>query len=228
MMPLGIPRRPRLSPLAGMVTGVGAVTLVVGVLVLALIWSSGGPGDSQPTARNSHSDRVTQRAVPARRAGSVVQPERPLTARLPSGVVLPIRAISSRTDGRLDVPDDIRTAGWWRGGSRLGDPFGSTLLAAHIDSLSQGLGPYAELLSVQPEQRIVLTSATLEQSFQIRSLRLVAQGSLADERWIFAPWGPRRLTLVTCAPPYDASRGGYQNLVVVTATPIADPAARAS
>ncbi len=32
---------------------------------------------------------------------------------------------------------------------RLGDPFGSTLVAAHIDSKTQGLGPYAELLSVR-------------------------------------------------------------------------------
>jgi hypothetical protein len=151
-----------------------------------------------------------------------------VAAQLPSGAVIPILAVSTQADGRLDVPDDIWSAGWWRGGSRLGDPFGSTLLAAHVDSLGQGLGPYAELLSVQPEQRIVLTSATLEQSFQIRSLRLVKQGSLADEPWMFSPQGLRRLTLVTCAPPYDASRGGYQNLAVVTAVPIAEPTPRTS
>jgi hypothetical protein len=227
MTPLGIRRRLRPSPRARMATGIVAVSLVVGVMVAALMWSSGGPGDSQPTAAMTP-DLVHSAgpAVPARRAVSVVRPERPTTARLPSGAVVPIRAVSARADGRLDIPDDIRTAGWWRGGSRLGDPFGSTLLAAHIDSATQGLGPYAELLSVRPEQLVVLTSATLEQTFEVRSLRLVAQGSLAGERWIFAPRGPRRLTLVTCAPPYDASLGGYQNLAVVTATPIADPTPR--
>ena len=35
--------------------------------------------------------------------------------------------------------------------------------------------------------------------------------------------GAARLTLVTCAPPYDASRGGYQNLAVVTAVPLGPP-----
>ena len=147
-------------------------------------------------------------------------------ARLPSGALIPIRAVSTLSDGRLDVPDDIRTAGWWRGGSRIGDLFGSTLLAAHIDSTSQGLGPYVELLSVQPEQRIVVTSATLEQTFEVRSLRLLPQGSLDGERWLFSPRGERRVTLVTCAPPYDASRGGYQNLAIVTATAVANPTAR--
>jgi hypothetical protein len=99
MMPFAVGGRPRQRPLARMVTGVAAVALATGVLVAALIWWSGGPGDS----------------------------------------------------------------------------CGSTLLAAHIDSTTQRLGPHAELLSVLPRQRIELTSATLEQSFQIRSLRLVVQ-----------------------------------------------------
>jgi hypothetical protein len=72
----------------------------------------------------------------------------------------------------------------------------------------------------------VLTSATLEQSFEIRSLRLLPQGSLDGERWLFSPRGERRLTLVTCAPPYDARRGGYQNLAVVTATAVDNPTVR--
>ncbi|MEP7091179.1 MAG: class F sortase [Nocardioidaceae bacterium] len=165
-------------------------------------------------------------ARPARRAGSVPVPERPDSARLPSGRVVPVRAVSTRPDAMLDVPGDIEVAGWWRGGSRLGDPFGSTLIAAHVDSTTQGLGPYAELLSVRPGQRVTVTSRHLEQDFVIRSRQLVRQGSLAHDRWIYAPTGRRRLTLVTCAPPYVRSRGGYQNLAVVTAVPLSDPAPR--
>jgi len=117
------------------------------------------------------------------------------------------------------VPKDIRVAGWWRGGSRVGDPFGSTLVAAHVDSFTQGLGPFASLLSVKPGQTVVLSSAHLRQSFRITALRLVPQGSLAQRRWIYSARGPRRLTLVTCAGPYIADRGGYQHLAVITAIP---------
>ncbi len=164
---------------------------------------------------------------PARRAGSV-PPERPVAARLPSGRVVPIRAVSTRRDGTLDVPDDITTAGWWRGGSRVGDPFGSLLVAAHIDSRTQGLGPYAELLDVRAGDRVRMTSRHLVQEFTVRSLRLVPQGSLRRSAWIYSPSGPPRLTLVTCAPPYDASRGGYQNLAVVTGVPTSAATRRAS
>ncbi len=143
--------------------------------------------------------------------------------RLPSGVVVPIVPVATTTDGLLDVPDDVEWAGWWQGGSRLGDPFGSALVAAHVDSRTQGLGPYAELLEARAGQRVQLTSAHLQQTFVITSLELVAQGPLTDQQQMFAPSGPMRLTLVTCAPPYDVSRGGYQNLAVVTAEPVSAP-----
>ena len=117
-------------------------------------------------------------------------------------------------------------AGWWRGGSRIGDPFGSTLLAAHVDSLTQGLGPYAELPSVSSGDRIVVGTATLQQVFRVRSLRVVARESLAAATWLYSPRGVRRLTMVTCAGPYVRAAGGYQNLAVVTAVPTGPPERR--
>ena len=144
---------------------------------------------------------------PARRASSVVRPQRPVALVLPSGVVVPVRAASTTRTGLLDVPADPGIAGWWTGGSRVGDPFGSTLVAAHVDSRLQGLGPFAELLELAGGER----------------LRLVPHGPLTERSGHFAPSGPRRLTLVTCAPPYVASRGGYQNLAVVTAVPVSAP-----
>jgi hypothetical protein len=122
----------------------------------------------------------------------------------------------------LDVPDDITEAGWWRNGARLGDPFGSTLIAGHVDAADQGLGAFAELLSVREGQRVRVRSRGLEQSFTIRSRRLVARGGLRAATDVYSARGPRRLTLVTCAPPYLRDRGGYQNLAVVTAVPTDD------
>jgi hypothetical protein len=145
---------------------------------------------------------------------------------LPSGRQVPIRAVGTTAAGLLDVPADVNRAGWWSGGSRLGDPFGSTLVAAHVDSRTQGLGPFAELLTVSRGARIQLESKHLAQVYEVQSRRMVAQGSLADETWLFDVAGERRLTLVTCAPPYDAARGGYQTLAVIIATPVGPAEAR--
>lgn len=176
---------------------------------------------SSPTAEPTSASPVT----PARRSG--VAAEAPVRVQLPSGTTVPVRAVTTSADGVLDVPDDIRTAGWWRGGSRLGDPFGATLIAAHIDSRSQGLGPYVELLSVRAGAKIVVDSKRLEQIFNVTSLRLVPRNSLAGKTGLFSVSGPRRLVMVTCAGPFDASRGGYQNLAVVTARPDGGPSRRA-
>ena len=140
---------------------------------------------------------------------------------------MPVRPAATAHDGRLLVPLDIRSAGWWRGGSRLGDPFGSMLVAAHVDSRTQGLGPYAELLSFRPGDRVRVSSRHLVSDYRVRSLRLVPQGPLHSRPWIFSATGRQRLTMVTCAPPYDRSRGGYQNLAVVTADPDGAPERRA-
>ena len=151
--------------------------------------------------------------------GDPMVPEAPGSLRLPSGRVVPVRVVSTDGNGQLDVPDDPRSAGWWRGGSRLGDPSGTTLLAAHVDSPRQGLGPFAELYDARPGLRLVLRSAGLRQDFHIRSVRLIRRGSLTAHPDLYSPSGTRQLVLVTCAPPYDPTRGGYQNLVVLVARP---------
>ncbi len=209
------------------------VVLLGAVAAGIIAWAQAGSAD--PHARHNpavHADAgrgdATESAkpvVPARRAGSV-RPEAPTGSVLPDGRVVPVLPAGTASDGRLAVPDDIRIAGWWRGSARLGDPFGSTLLAAHVDSFTQGLGPFAGLLSARSGQHVTLRSRHLTQTYAVVSLALVPRGTLSQHPRIFSARGPRRLTLVTCAGPYDAARGGYQNLAVITARPVQDAVAR--
>jgi hypothetical protein len=212
--------------------GVTVVVLAVCATVGGIAWAqarsgvspvSGASAGTGNAGDRSSSPTVVSPVVPARRVGAV-RPEVPDRSVLPGGQVVPIVPAGTAHDGSLAVPDDIRVAGWWRGGARLGDPFGSTLLAAHVDSFTQGLGPYAGLLSVTAGQRIIVSSPHLRQTFSVVSLALVPRGTLSAHPRIFSARGPRRLTLVTCAGPYDAARGGYQNLAVITARPVADAA----
>jgi len=154
--------------------------------------------------------------------------EEPRSLRLPSGRVVPVQAVSTGRHGQLDVPDDPRTAGWWRGSSRVGDPSGKTLLAAHIDSTRQRLGPFVELYDSHPGLPLVLRSAGLRQDFRVRSVRLIRRTSLTARPELYSPSGTRQLVLVTCAPPHDPRHGGYQNLAVLVAEPSGQPTPRAN
>ena len=59
----------------------------------------------------------------------------------------------------------------------------------------------------------------MSQVFAVDSIKVVPKTDLDTDDDIFSPDGSARLVLITCAGPYDADRGGYQNLAIVTATP---------
>jgi hypothetical protein len=188
----------------------------------------GGVESSDGPVRSATSTTATADPTPAQvatRVGSVV-PEPPTWIRLPHGHLIRIQAVGTTRNRFLDVPLDVGVAGWWDGGSRVGDPFGSTLVAAHVDSRTQGLGPFAGLLTVRPGDRVRVWSDGLRQTFRIRTRRLRPQGTIGPGSWLHSPDGPRRLTLVTCAGPYDPAEGGYQNLAVIVAEPTGDPRRR--
>lgn len=165
-------------------------------------------------------------AAPAgigRAAGSQVATHRPDAVRLPSGVAMPVDSVATGDDGVLELPTDIGRAGWWDGGSRIGDPFGTIVLAAHVDSLTDGIGPFAELLRARTGQRLRVTGAGSVQQFEIVSVRLTPRASLSQESSIFSVRGPLRLVLITCAGPFDAARGGYRDNLIVTASAVGRP-----
>jgi hypothetical protein len=62
----------------------------------------------------------------------------------------------------------------------------------------------------------------LRRTFEIRARSLRPQGTIAPTSWLHSRHGPARLTLVTCAGPYDPAAGGHQNLAVIVAFPIGD------
>ena len=66
--------------------------------------------------------------------------------------------------------------------------------------LASLVGPYVELLSVRADQKLQVTTRHLRQDFTIRSRRLLPQGSLADDPWLFSPTGDQDLAVVTAVP----------------------------
>ncbi len=167
----------RVVPVRPVLTGRRCVSvpLLLAVAAVALTACDQAPQRAVVTPSEQEPSHLTARD--AERTGPRAEP--PTGVRLPSGVRVPVRPADTRPDGLLDVPDDVRMSGWWRGGSRLGDPFGSTLLAGHVDSAVQGLGPYAELLTVRPGDRVVIRSAHLRQVFAVAALRAGPTGLAA-------------------------------------------------
>ncbi|MEU4390293.1 class F sortase [Kribbella sp. NPDC023855] len=144
---------------------------------------------------------------------------------VPTGLVLPGGAkaavVPAKTvTGELAVPERVQQVGWWDGGAEAGDPFGSVVIAGHIDSAKEGIGFFVRLLKVRAGEVVVLRGAGHSASYRVDSVTSVPKGALATESGAFEQTGAHRLVLITCTGSYDRARGGYEKNLVVSATPL--------
>ncbi|TCN41196.1 LPXTG-site transpeptidase (sortase) family protein [Kribbella orskensis] len=138
---------------------------------------------------------------------------------LPGGSHAPVLPAST-VDGQLVVPERVQRVGWWDGGAEAGDPFGSVVLAGHVDSATDGIGYFARLLKVKAGEVVVLRGDGHSASYRVNSVVSVPKNALATESGAFDQTGDHRLVLITCTGAYDRARGGYEQNLVVSAEPI--------
>ena len=143
----------------------------------------------------------------------------PTSIELPSGdsaVIEPAHTVN----GVLEVPTDVQHVGWWDGSSYAGDPFGSTVLAGHIDSRQQGLGFFAQLLMVQVGDLIMLRSDGNTLTYQVVSTSLVQKEALASDSDALDQRGPHRLVMITCSGQWHPELRSYDSNLVLVADPV--------
>lgn len=133
-----------------------------------------------------------------------------------SAEVLPAATV----DGVLKVPESVQHVGWWDGSAHAGEPFGSTVIAGHVDSATEGIGFFARLLRVKVGDTITLRSDSHRLKYRVMSVRKVAKKALATDNQAFKQTGPHRLVLITCTGSFHRDRGGYDSNLVVIGKPL--------
>jgi hypothetical protein len=156
------------------------------------------------------------RAVPARNPVAS-QPRRLVIGRL--GVSMPVLPTGLTSGGQMALPDHPQQVGWYRYGPQPGDASGSVVLGGHVDSRAYGTGPLATLGRLERGDRIVVQQTAGRQVYRVRSVRLISKRALPVAA-LFDRGGPATLRILTCGGPYDPSRGGYRDNLVVTADPL--------
>lgn len=120
----------------------------------------------------------------------------------------------------MRIPRDARRVGWYRFGPRPGGGVGSVVLAAHVDSRTQGLGAFYPLREADRGDRVVMTSTGGRRwTYRVVAREVFRKRALPLED-LFRRDGREVLTLITCGGPYLADAGGYQDNVVVSAVPV--------
>ncbi|BDZ66016.1 class F sortase [Agromyces mangrovi Wang et al. 2018] len=120
----------------------------------------------------------------------------------------------------MELPENPNVAGWYRYGPGIGDESGTVVVAAHVDSLEFGLGPFAAIADAPVGTEIVLTSAEgTTERFVIASRDAARKGSV-DWDAVFDRSGERRLAIITCGGEFDWERRTYLDSVVVLTEPV--------
>lgn len=202
------------------------VAAVVAVVVAGVLVSPTRSSTSAITAEPLPAATRSTPAAPTSRAPTPAEPAREGTQAPsqvdrfePAELILPDKQRAdvvpvATADGELQVPKHVDRLGWWDGSAWLGDPFGATVIAGHVDSATEGLGFFAQLLGIRTGQRVtILGDHGQRQTYEVTSVRTIAQNALADGRTLDQT-GDHRLVLITCTGAYTPGKGYSSNLVV--------------
>ena len=125
-----------------------------------------------------------------------------------------------RPDGQMDLPEQLDAAGWYKFGPRPGARAGSAVIAGHVDSHQEGVGPLAKLREARPGDQVLVSGADgSTMAFQVISVEQIAKTGLPLDE-VFRRDGAPVLRIVTCGGEYSGKARSYLDNVVVTATQV--------
>lgn len=142
----------------------------------------------------------------------------------PTRVVVPSLGLDMRIDteglepnGDMSLPVSPFRAGWYEYAAAPNSPAGATVLAAHVDALGEGLGPFSRLRSLDPgADASVIDAAGTTHNYRVVSVERIDKGVVPWANY-FSLAGAPRLVLITCGGEYDSSVGSYDDNYIVTA-----------
>lgn len=136
------------------------------------------------------------------------------------GVAIPVEPVGVTDDGQMEIPPLAEVAGWYRYGPSPAQDTGTTVIAAHVDSIaSAGLGPFARLGELPPGATVAVTleDGTVR-SYTVTSVDQTPKTVVAWDD-VFIREGDHRLVLITCGGTFQRQVRSYSDNVIVTAEP---------
>ena len=141
-------------------------------------------------------------------------------AAAPTRVTLPSLNVTSTLiglgiagDGTIQTPVDYQQAGWYDTGVKPGDP-GPAVILGHIDS-KVGPGIFYRLGTLKPGDIAQVQRADgTTVSFAVDVVREFSKKAFPTDL-VYGPTDGPTLRLITCGGPFDASKGSYEDNVIV-------------
>ncbi|GMQ84715.1 MAG: hypothetical protein BMS9Abin07_0279 [Acidimicrobiia bacterium] len=148
-------------------------------------------------------------------------PQRANRVRIASiGVDATIIDLGLNPDRTLEVPQDIRLAGWWTGRSVPGEQ-GPSIVVGHVDSAAEGPGVFWRLreLDIGDVIQVDRSDGSVAE-FRVIETELVLKDEFPTEK-VYGSTEGSQLRVITCGGSFDRSAGSYRGNVIVYAELVA-------
>ena len=145
-------------------------------------------------------------------------PSDPVRLAIPAlGVDSPVVPVGLEPDGTMEIPG-VSEAGWFEPGPRPGAPFGSAVIAAHVDYGGRP-GVFFDLRTLEVGNEITVTDDAGDPLTYVVTERFQVDKQELPIDELFRPGGAPTLTLITCGGAFDTGERSYQDNIVVRAVP---------
>jgi LPXTG-site transpeptidase (sortase) family protein len=132
------------------------------------------------------------------------------------GIDMPVVAKGLAPDGSMALPNGAATAAWYRHGGTPGDGGSAALIAAHVATDVDGVGPFALLPQVQQGDQVTVTlSDGNREPFTVVKLKRISKQTVDYDAITVESSG--MLILVTCGGDWDPRSRSYEDNVIVWA-----------
>jgi sortase (surface protein transpeptidase) len=144
----------------------------------------------------------------------------PVRVEIPAiGVATPLQRLGRAGNGTIEVPhgpDKWDVAGWYKDGTRPGDP-GSAVILGHVDSTS-GPAVFYRLRELRRGDRVeVVRAGGSRVTFTVQRVEQYPKRRFPTAE-VYYPTLEPMLRLVTCGGAFDRSTGHYTDNVIVFAS----------
>lgn len=194
--------------------GLAALVVLV-VLVTVVVRLELRPRPHQQTGRSQVTTPAAPTATPT--ASPAAQRLTPGTLLIPKiGVRAIIEQVTVDRNNDMAAPRKPVDVGWYSPGVAPGQN-GDAVIDGHLDWYGMPKAVFYNLDQLQSGDEVdVISQSGVRLRFTVSGSTLVA--STAHPAGLFAPTGPPRLTLITCAGDWDPSTGQYGKRLLVDAT----------
>lgn len=124
------------------------------------------------------------------------------------------------SNGDMSLPVSPFVAGWYEFGSAPDSRRGAIVLAAHVDSLAEGIGPFSRLKDAREGMVVeIVDDAGESHRYEVQRVERIEKDEVNFDE-VFTDQGETHLVLITCGGVWDRDRSSYTDNYIVTARPV--------